>query len=101
MPKYIITDNGKPFFKSLMISLCEKFIFAQHKSSMYNALSNVMEEALHKTLYNLLKKVITKSKRNSHEKLKEALWTYQTMCKTPMQSNPFGIEYGVEDVLSL
>jgi len=27
MPKYIIIGNGKPLFKSLMTSLCEKFTF--------------------------------------------------------------------------
>jgi len=34
VPRYIITDNGKPFYNSLMTSLCKKFKFAQHKSSM-------------------------------------------------------------------
>ena len=34
----IITDNSNPFLNSLMTSLCKKFKFAQHKSSMYNFL---------------------------------------------------------------
>ena len=28
VPRYIITDNGKPFFNNLMTILCEKFKFA-------------------------------------------------------------------------
>jgi len=28
VPRYIVTDNGKPFFNKLMTSLCEKFKFA-------------------------------------------------------------------------
>jgi len=40
IPRYIMIDNSKPFFNSLMASLCEKFKFAQHKSSMYNATAN-------------------------------------------------------------
>jgi len=55
VPGYIITDNGKPFFNSLMTSLCEKFKFVQHQSSMYNAPTNGLAEAFNKTLYNLLK----------------------------------------------
>ena len=33
VPRYIITDNGKPFYNRLMMELCEK----QYNSSMYNA----------------------------------------------------------------
>jgi len=40
MPRYIITDNGKPFINKLVIALCKKFKFAQCKSSMHNAPAN-------------------------------------------------------------
>ncbi|XP_074277258.1 uncharacterized protein LOC141600898 [Silene latifolia] len=59
VPRYIITDNGKPFFNKLMDALIEKFKFAQHKSSMYNAPANGLAEAFNKTLCNLLKKMST------------------------------------------
>ena len=101
IPRYVITDNGKPFVNSLMTSLCEKFKFAQHKSSMYNAPANGLAEAFNKTLCNLLKKVVAKSKRDWHERLGEALWAYRTTYKTPTQSTPFALVYGVEAVLPL
>jgi len=56
-----------------MISLREKFKFAQHKSSMHNALANSLAYAFNKTLCNLFKKVVPKSKRDCHERLREAL----------------------------
>jgi hypothetical protein len=40
VPRYIMTDNGKPFYNSLVDQLCEKFGFKQYKSSMYNVLAN-------------------------------------------------------------
>ena len=64
VPRYIITDNGKLFYNSLMNKLCEKFGFKQHNSSMYNAPANGLAEAFNKILENLLKKVIAKSKRD-------------------------------------
>ncbi|XP_074290313.1 uncharacterized protein LOC141617043 [Silene latifolia] len=73
VPRYIITDNGKPFFNNFMDALIEKFKFAQHKSSMYNAPANGLAEAFNKTLCNLLKKMVSKSKRDWHERLGEAL----------------------------
>jgi len=100
VPRYIITDNGKPFFNGLMTSLCEKFKFSQRKS-MCNAFANGLTEAFNKTLCNLLKKVVAKSKRDWHERLGEALWAYRTTYKTPTQSTPFALVYGVEAVLPL
>ena len=76
VPHYIITDNGKPFYNSLVTQLCEKFEFKQYKSSMYNAPVNGLAEAFNKTLCNLLKKVVERSKRDWHEKIGEVLWAY-------------------------
>jgi len=87
VPSYIITHNGKAFINNLMISLYEKFKFAQYKSSMYNAPSNGLVETFNKTLCNLLKKVVMKSKWDWHEWLEE-LRAYQTRYKTPTQSTP-------------
>ena len=101
VPRYIITDNGKPFVNSLLTSLFEKFKLAQHKSSMYHIPANSMPEACNKTLYNLLKKAIAKSKRDRHDRLREALWAYRTTYKMSTQSTPFALVYGVEAVLPL
>nr|XP_009788288.1 PREDICTED: uncharacterized protein K02A2.6-like [Nicotiana sylvestris] len=64
IPRYIIMDNGKPFDNRLMNKICELFGFKQRNSSMYNAATNGLAEAFNKTLCNLLKKVISKFKRD-------------------------------------
>ena len=56
-----------------MNKLCEKFDFKQHNSSMYNALADGLAKAFNKTLKNLLKKVVAKSKRDSHKRIGEVL----------------------------
>ncbi|XP_075077088.1 uncharacterized protein LOC142163843 [Nicotiana tabacum] len=66
---YIITDNGTPFKNKLVKSLCENFGFKQHKSSIYNAPANGLDEAFNKMLGSLLKKVVAKNKRDWHEKI--------------------------------
>nr|XP_027093723.1 protein NYNRIN-like [Coffea arabica] len=50
VPRYIITDNGKPFCNVAMNKLCEKFHFKQYNSSMYYAATNGLAEAFNKTL---------------------------------------------------
>ena len=101
VPRYIITDNGKPFYNSLVTQLYEKFEFKQYKSSMYNAPANGLAEAFNKTLCNLLKKVVEHSKRDWHEKIGEALWAYRTTYRTPTQATPYSLVYGVEAILPL
>uniref|UniRef100_A0A2N9G4C6 Uncharacterized protein n=1 Tax=Fagus sylvatica TaxID=28930 RepID=A0A2N9G4C6_FAGSY len=101
VPRYIMTDNGKPFYNSLVDQLCEKFGFKQYKSSMYYEPANGLAEAFNKTLCNLLKKVVERSKRDWHERIREALWAYWTTYRTPTQATPYSLVYGVEVVLPL
>ncbi|KAL0303460.1 UNVERIFIED_CONTAM: hypothetical protein Sradi_6214100 [Sesamum radiatum] len=101
VPRYIITDNGRPFYNKSMDKLCTQFGFKQHNSSMYNAAANGLAEAFNKTLCNLLKKVVSKSKRDWHEKIGEALWAYRTTHRTATQATPYSLVYGVEAVLPL
>ncbi|KAM2769772.1 hypothetical protein PS2_012481 [Malus domestica] len=54
-----------------------------HKSSMYHAPANSLAEAFNKTLCNLLKKVIGRTKRDWHERISEALWAYRMTHRTP------------------
>ncbi|KAL0445389.1 UNVERIFIED_CONTAM: hypothetical protein Slati_2261600 [Sesamum latifolium] len=101
VPRYIITDNGKPFCNSLIDKLSQKFGFKQRNSSMYYAAANGLAEAFNKTLCSLLKKVVVKSKRDWHERIGEALWAYRTTSRTPTQSTPYALVYGVETDLHL
>ncbi|XP_012852524.1 PREDICTED: uncharacterized protein LOC105972129 [Erythranthe guttata] len=73
----------------------------QHNSSMYNAAANGLVEAFNKTLCNLLKKVVSKSKKDWHERVGEALWAYRTTYRTATQATPYSLVYGLEAILSL
>ncbi|TYK07344.1 uncharacterized protein E5676_scaffold202G00600 [Cucumis melo var. makuwa] len=94
-------DNGRQFTNNLMDKLCEKFNFKQYKSSMYNAATNGLAKAFNKTLCSLLKKVVSKTKRDWQEKIGKALWTYRTSHRTPTGVTPYSLVYGVEAVLPL
>ncbi|KAK4404342.1 hypothetical protein Sango_0802800 [Sesamum angolense] len=68
---------------------------------MYYATANGLAEVFNKTLCNLLKKVVAKSKRDWHERIGEALWAHGTTVRTPTQATPYALVYGVEAVLPL
>ncbi|KAK4392801.1 hypothetical protein Sango_2057900 [Sesamum angolense] len=63
VPRYIILDNEKPFCNSLIDKLCQKIYFKPRNSSMCYVAANDLAEVFNKTLCNLLKKVVAKSKR--------------------------------------
>ena len=62
---------------------------------------NGLAEAFFKTLYNLLKKVVSKSKWDWHERTEEDLWAYRTTYRSPTQATPYPLAFGVEAVLPL
>lgn len=101
VPRCIITDNAKYFSNSAMQKLSEKYHFKLHFSSMYNAPANGLAEAFNKTLCNILKKTVSKSQRDWHEKMGEALWAYRTTYRTTTNVTPYSLVYGVEAVLPL
>ena len=68
VPRYIITNNGKPFYNKLMSNLCERFGFKQNNSLMCNTSTNGFVEAFNKIICKLLKKIIDKAREISMNK---------------------------------
>ena len=54
-----------------------------------------------KILYNLLRKVVSKTKKDWHDRVLEALWAYRTTYHTLTQSTPSSLVYSVKAVLPL
>ncbi|KAL0439073.1 UNVERIFIED_CONTAM: hypothetical protein Slati_2390300 [Sesamum latifolium] len=84
---------------SLLSHLPDTSTYLQPLTTLQGA--NGLAEAVNKTLCNLLKKVVSKSKRDWHEKIGKALWAYRTTHRTATQATPYSLVYGVEVVLPL
>ncbi|TYK24161.1 RNase H family protein [Cucumis melo var. makuwa] len=68
---------------------------------IYRYAANGLAEAFNKTLCNILKKIVSKSKRDWQERSSEALWAYRTTHRTPTGVTLYSLVYGVEAVLPL
>ena len=84
-----------------MDKICDLFGFMNRNFSMYYATANALAEAFNKTHCKFLKKVVSKSKRDWHDRMEEALWAYQTTHRTPTQATPYSFIFGTEMVLPL
>ena len=84
-----------------MIKLAEKYKFRHSFSSSYNPSSNGQAEAFNKVLCKILKKMVSGSRRDWHERLPEALWAYRTTVQTATGCTPYNLVFGSEAVLPL
>ncbi|KAK4395672.1 hypothetical protein Sango_1721500 [Sesamum angolense] len=68
---------------------------------MYNVAVNGLAEVFNKTLCNLLKNIVSKSKRDWYGKIGEALWAYRTTHLTTTQATSYSSIYGIKAVFPL
>jgi len=99
LPPKVISNNALYFKNQVLIRLVEKYKFRHSFSSSYNPLSNGQAEAFNKVLCKILKKMVSRSKRDRHERLSEALWAYRTTARTATGCTPYNLVFGSEVVL--
>ncbi|XP_011625574.1 uncharacterized protein LOC105421102 [Amborella trichopoda] len=68
---------------------------------MYHPRANGLVEAFNKTLYSVLGKSVSRTKKNWHKKLLESLWAYRTTSRSATDSTPYSLVYGSEAILPL
>ncbi|XP_011629272.1 uncharacterized protein LOC105421897 [Amborella trichopoda] len=96
------TSNNGPQFKSQHVDfLVNQFGFPWKYSTMYYPRAKGLAEAFNKTLCGVLRKLMSKLKKNWHDKLPEALWVYCTTTHNATNSTPYSLVYGGEAVLPL
>ena len=101
VPFKIISDNALYFKCKPLQKLSKKYKFEQAFPASYNPSANGQVEAFNKILCRILKKMVSKGKRDWHERLPEALWAYRTTIRNSTGCTPYNLVYGSEAVLPL
>jgi len=70
---HVIHDNGPQFAIQAFYQFCNKYQIKNVASTAYNPIANGLAKAFNKTIFKLLKKFISSSKRDWNEKLSECL----------------------------
>ncbi|XXG88148.1 hypothetical protein AAC387_Pa12g0397 [Persea americana] len=94
IPKRFVHDNGPQFWDHRFYRFCDKYKIQSCPSTPYNSSANGLAEAFNKTLYKILKKMVSSHKRDWSDKLPQALWAYRTTVRGPTHSTPFSLVYG-------
>ncbi|CAL8112488.1 unnamed protein product [Prunus armeniaca] len=101
VPSKIISDNALYFKCKTVVKLCDKYNIWHSFFASYNPQSNGQAEAFNKVLCNILKKIVSGTKKDWHEHLPEALWAYRTTVRTSIGCTPYSLVYGSEAILPL
>lgn len=101
VPSKIISDNALYFKYKTMVKLCDKYNIRHSFSASYNPQANGQAKAFNKVLCNILKKMVSGTKKDWHERLPEALWAYRMTVRTATGCTPYSLVYGSEAILSL
>uniref|UniRef100_A0A8R7R0H2 Integrase catalytic domain-containing protein n=1 Tax=Triticum urartu TaxID=4572 RepID=A0A8R7R0H2_TRIUA len=77
VPHRITSDNGLAFKSEKIFKFAAKYKIQWNYSTWYYPQANGLAEAFNKTLFKILKKTMTKYKRDWHDRLFESLWAYR------------------------
>ncbi|GFZ01910.1 hypothetical protein Acr_15g0005190 [Actinidia rufa] len=99
IPRVIITDNAKQFKGGQFEELCSELQISHHFSSPEHPQANGQVEVTNRTLFNILKTKLEKSKGLWAEELPNILWAYRTTERTATGHTPFSLTFGAEAVI--
>ena len=99
VPQKLVTDKGTPFMGWHLNELCKKYHIQMVQSSPYNPQSNGQVECFNKILKQMLRKTVSENQKDWHERIPDALWSYQTSTRRSTGTTPFNLVYGAEAVL--
>ena len=101
IPHRITSDNAKAFKSKKTHRFMAKYKIKWNCSTGYYPQANGAIEAFNKTLGKILKKTVTRHRRDWPDRLFESLWAYRITVRTPTQATPYSLVYGSEAVLPL
>ena len=79
--------------------MCRRLGIERRHSTPFYPKANGLTKAFDKTICKILKKVVSRIRREWREQLLKALWGYCTTIRGPTRVTPFSLGYGMEAVL--
>ena len=93
-PELIISDNGKEFINSDVQNLLQHLDIKHHRTTVYHPQSNGKIERFHRSLKNILRKLMHANSTQWEYELPAALTAYRNTIHTSTGHSPFQALYG-------
>ena len=94
----LVADYAPAFKSKAMIDFCERNGIILKHSTPYYPQVNGLEESTNKNIINNVKKMLFQKKRAWDTMLKYALWEDRVTIKKAIDTSPFQLFYGTDDI---
>ena len=94
-PEMIITDQGLEFKEKVLADSLERLKISHKRATPYHPEANGRLERAHRTLKNVLRKLVNNRSAEWEEQLGAALWAHR-VTRGPNGFTPFQLQYGRE-----
>nr|GFA09891.1 hypothetical protein [Tanacetum cinerariifolium] len=93
-PKAIISDRGTHFCNDQFARVMSKYGVTHRLSTAYHPQTSGQVEVTNRGLKRILERTVGENRALWSDKLKDALWAFQTAFKTPVGCTPYWLVYG-------
>ena len=100
-PKTIISDEGSHFVNKLFAKLMSRYGVKHVMELTYHPQSNGQVKISNREIKTILEKTVNASRKDWSTKMNDALWTYKTAYKSPIEMSPYKIIFGKQCHLPL
>nr|GFA65297.1 reverse transcriptase domain-containing protein [Tanacetum cinerariifolium] len=92
-PRAIINDRGTHFCNDQFAKVMLKYGVTYHLATVYHPQTSGQVEVSNYGLKRILKRTVGENRTSWSDKLDDALWAFQTACKTPIGCTPYKLVY--------
>ena len=93
-PEVLICDNGKEFKNNIFVPYLEALGTDIRHSTPYHPQSNTKIERFHRTIKNMIRKLVNSRAGDWERCLGPALWAHRTSCSVVTGYTPYFLTYG-------
>ena len=88
-PRAIVSYEGPHFYNKVFENLMEKYGVRHRKALAYHPQSNGQVKITNHAIKKILEKTVSTRRKDWSFHLDDALWAYQTTCKTLIRMSPY------------
>ena len=89
MSRAVVNDKGTHFCNKTIATLFRKYGVLHKVSTPYHSQTNSQVEVSNREIKSILEKMVHTDRKDWSLKLEDALWTYRTAYKTPIEMFPY------------
>ena len=98
-PRRLVIHNAQSFKSKKLVNFCPNHNITLSHSTPYYPQGHGLAESSNKSLVRIIKKLLSKNKKNWDSKLVYAMWADRISSKKSIGTSPFQLVYGVEAVI--